>query len=231
MKRIIALALSLMILMTLFGCAKGPNNETNNTTPSNSQTQNNPTDDNKTTEPSTKQDDEITPDNWGVTDHFAADNDKPSESFYINFPHFGGAARGYGLGGNQGDDTTAYVFGQNDYAPTINSISELFPAYFEQVQYTLEKAYGLKASNFEFSLSDDEPAAVGEYEMHTFTGKIAFDYEGAPKNYSFVAYATTLKSNGAYAYWVVYDTSDGQTNGTLIAEHALNMAKTFREEQ
>lgn len=230
MKKVLALVLSIMMLMGLFGCSKEPTHENQNTTPSNSETQGNSTVNNDT-QPTNNQVSDITPDNWGVTDHFAADNESPSESFYINFPHFGGAARGYGLGGNQGDDTTAYIFGQNDYAPAISGISQLFPAYFEQVKYTLEKAYGMRASNFEFSLTDNAPVVVGEYEMHTFSGTISFDYEGNPQNYAFVAYATTLKSNGAYAYWMVYDTSEGQTNGNLIAEHALNMAKTFREEQ
>ena len=65
--------------------------------------------------------------------------------------------------------------------------------------------------------------------MHRFTGNIEFDNDGKHCKYSFIAYAAQLNSNGAYAYWVVYDVSDNQSNGQLVAEHALNMAKTFRE--
>lgn len=231
MKKSIALLLFLIFILSLAGCNKTPASVDGGTTPnsdSTSTTTNNTQDKTNTTEGN---DDAITPDTWGVSDQFAADNDKPSESFYINFPNYAGTSHGYGLIADQSNDTAALVSGQNDYAPQISGISELFPAYFEQLEYTLQKRYGMRASEFKLSLTDDKATNVGDYAMHMFNGTIEFKYEDSPRKYCFVAYATTLKSNGAYAYWVVYDTSDGQKNAALIAEHALNMAKTFREEQ
>ena len=99
----------------------------------------------------------------------------------------------------------------------------------------MEKYYGLRSSNFALSLLDTDSTTIADHEMYIFTGTIAFDYdwqgEVSRREYQFVSYATTMKTNGAYAYWVVYDETEDQSNGELIAQHALNMAKTFREER
>lgn len=167
--------------------------------------------------------------NWGVSERCSAQNGT-SESYFINFPKYTGYSEVYGLVAEQLDDTVVVVSGQNDKCPAINSLSELFPAYFEHLQFTLEGIYGILSDNYNFSLKSNNSESIGGYQMHKFVGNIEFYDDGEHQNYQFVAYATTLKSNGAYAYWVVYDTSDDQSNGELIKEHALNMAKTFREE-
>lgn len=231
MKKRIAFILAMLMLVPFIGCGKEPGQETSGSASDTMQTQDELEIDESTSTTENSVKDEITPENWGIADRFAVENEISSEIYCINFPDYAGATRGYGLMADQKNDTTVVVSGQNDYAPRINSISELFPAYFEQLEYTLQKRYGLRANNFELTLTDNKPVVVGDYDMHSFEGAIQFDYEESPKNYKFIAYATTLKSNGAYAYWVVYDTSDDQSNGELIAEHALNMAKTFREEQ
>ena len=66
--------------------------------------------------------------------------------------------------------------------------------------------------------------------MHSFNGTFSFDEDDDHYEYQYVVYVTQLKSNGAYAYWVVYDVSEDQSKGNLIKEHAYNMAQTFREE-
>ena len=82
---------------------------------------------------------------------------------------------------------------------------------------------------------DTGSTVIADHDMYTFTGVVSFDYnwqnEITRREYQFISYATTMKTNGGYAYWVVYDCSDEQSNGELIKEHALNMAKTFREER
>ena len=167
---------------------------------------------------------------WGVTGRFSARNDQGTESCYINLPIASGATTGYGMMVVNADKTAILYSGQNKHNSEINSISELFPAYFESVEYDLKAYYGLLAENYKFTLKSNKAVTIDNYDMHTFEGDFEFDYDGQHLKYQFVAYATTLKSNGAYAYWVVYDTSDNQSNGKLIKEHALNMAKTFREE-
>ena len=169
--------------------------------------------------------------NWGVADRCSARSDTSSESYIINFPRQAGSHAGYGVVAEQLDDTMAIISGQNRSSPKINNISELFPAYFEQLQFTLEGVNGILSDNYKFSLNSDKSVIVGDYNMHTFEGEFEFDNDDEHCKYQFVAYATTLKSNGAYAYWVVYDTSEDQSNGELIKEYAYKMARTFREEE
>lgn len=230
MKRIFALLL-VTLLLSFAACGGDKPDETDgDTTAAHSQTQATTKTDPVSKETTGKTENQVNPDTWGVADRVAAGKGD-SEVYFINSPYYTGYAEGYGLFAEQLDDTAVIIFGENDDSPEITSISELFPACFGQLQYTVEKIYGSRASNVELTLTGNAPAKVGDYNMHSFTGTISFDYKGNPREYSFVAYATTLKSNGAYAYWVVYDISDDQSKGDLIAEHALNMAKTFREEE
>lgn len=224
--------LALVMLLTMAACAgeKTPATQptvtgdstqptTDDTTPSSSQAE--------TTEAGD-------PLEWGVMDQYTAETAESFGSYYINFPHYTGISSGYAMIADQLDGTMVLISGQNMDAPEINNVSELFPAYFDQVQYTLEGYYGLFSGNYTFALQDTDSTVVNGYEMYTFSGTIAFDYEQDDIvercEYQFISYATTLKSNGGYAFWVVYDNSEDQSNGELIAQHALNMAKTFREE-
>lgn len=232
MKKLITMILALVMLLTMAACAgeKTPATQptvtgdstqptTGDTTPSSSQGESAETED---------------PLEWGITDQFSAETKDSIKSYYINLPHYAGASYGRARGGEQLDGTVVLISGQHDEAPEINGTSELFPAYFDQLQSSLESYYGLRSSNYTLSLLDTDSTTIGDYEMYIFTGTIAFDYdwqnEVSRREYQFVSYATTLKSNGGYAFWVVYDETEDQSNGELIAQHALNMAKTFREE-
>ena len=121
--------------------------------------------------------------------------------------------------------------GQNDYTPEITAVSELLPAYTENVKTVLFATYGGFSENFVLTVESDKSVTVGEYKMHKFTGTMELDVLDDHYKLPFVAYATTLKSNGGYAYWLVYDKTADQSMGDVIEEHADNMAKTFREEQ
>lgn len=173
---------------------------------------------------------------WGITDRWSARNGT-TETFYINQPKYRGYTEGYGIYSEHLDETSTIVAGQYENSPTVDNISTFFPKYFSDLEYTLQKIYGLIADNFEFSLNNNQAVEVNDYHMHMFEGYFEFDtetksmgkWQDVHRKYQFVAYATTLKSNGAYAYWVVYDTSEDQSKGDLIKQHALNMAKTFRE--
>ncbi len=231
MKKIIALMLAVLLLFSLIGCSKETNQETNDSSSSNSQSQNNQTENTNQTEGTTGQNEEITPENWGASERWIAGKTAESKPFYINFPKYAGYTEGYGLVAEQTDGTVVIVAGEFDNSPDVDNLKDFLPAYFDDVQYTLEKIYGLLSENYEFIVKTDMAVTVGEYAMHVFDGTFSFDEDGKHIEYQYVVYATQLKSNGAYAYWVVYDVSDDQSKGQLIAEHALNMAKTFREEQ
>lgn len=227
MKKLLSLLLAIVVMLSFAACGKTSNNTDGDTPSDNAQTQA-PAGNNQDTTTTSPPDNEITADNWGASERCSAKSDT-SENFFINFPKYSGYSEGYGLVAEQLDDTMVIVAGQNEKSPAINFVSELFPAYFDHLQYTLEGIYGFLSNNYTFAVTSDSAKTVGDYDMHTFTGNFEFDDHGEHVKYNFVAYATTLKSNGAYAYWVVYDTSADQSNGALIAEHALNMAKTFRE--
>lgn len=168
-------------------------------------------------------------DSWGVTDQYEVFYNGTEVSYCINVPYYSASNVGRGILCEQADGTMTLVSGQRDYSPEVNSIAEVFPACNEQVEYTFVSAYGLLAEDFVFTYEKSEPVTIGDYEMHTFEGELSFVNDTTPMHFTFVAYATQLKSNGGYAYWAVFDITDDLSAGDLIAEHAYNMALTFRE--
>lgn len=232
MKRIIAIILVLALSLCFVGCNGGREEEDSKTPDKNANAQDTTAadDEDSGSDTTVKEDEEITAENWGVTAWWSAKTDTTSKNYAINFPNFTGYTEGSSMIAEQLDGTVALISGQNYKAPEINNVTELFPAYYDHLQFTLEAFYGIMSMNYVFSVDDSETVTIGDYEMCRFEGSFEFDDYKEHKDFQFVAYATTLKSNGAYAYWVVYDNSEDQSNGKLISEHALNMAKTFREE-
>ena len=82
-----------------------------------------------------------------------------------------------------------------------------------------------------FTYDKNYETTIGEYKMHVFEGKLSFMNDTKPMNFTFVAYATKLKSNNGIAYWMVFDITDELSEGNLIREHAYNMALTLREKK
>ena len=222
MKKFIILVFIFAMMLTLVACNKEqqPPKDNGSSTPTDQEEDVNETQD---------------PLEWGVMERGYVETEEAIGVYAIHFPRLTGVSEGYGLIAEQTDGTGVLISGQNMDSPKINTASELFPAYFEQLQYTFEQYYGLRSSNFELSLLDTGSTVIADHDMYTFTGVVSFDYnwqnEITRREYQFISYATTMKTNGGYAYWVVYDCSDEQSNGELIKEHALNMAKTFREER
>ena len=222
MKKFIILVFIFAMMLTLVACNKEqqPPKDNGSSTPTDQEEDVNETQD---------------PLEWGVMERGYVETEESIGVYAIHFPRLTGVSEGYGLIAEQTDGTGVLISGQNMDSPKINTASELFPAYFEQLQYTFEQYYGLRSSNFELSLLDTGSTVIADHDMYTFTGVVSFDYnwqnEITRREYQFISYATTMKTNGGYAYWVVYDCSDEQSNGELIKEHALNMAKTFREER
>lgn len=231
MKKTITIFLVIFVIFCFAGCSKEPSGTNSNTTSDNFQIQATTSNNQEIQNTTESGEIQVSPDNWGVSESWSAKTETTSKNYKINFPNYSGYTEGSGMIAEQLDGTIALISGQNHRCPEIDLLSEVFPAYFEQLEFTLRAFYGLLSDNFDFSIESDSPVTIGEIDMHSFTGTIKFDYDGEPRNYQFVSYATQLKTNGAYAYWVVYDVSEDQSNGKLIAEHALNMAKTFREEQ
>lgn len=167
---------------------------------------------------------------WGDSNIWIARKMGVDEQFAINFPKYSGHTNGKGLVAEQVDGTIVIVSAENDNSPAVDKLENFLPTYFSEIEYTLNSIYGILSENFEFNINYASAVTIGKYDMHTFNGTFSFDEDGDHYEYQYVVYVTQLKSNGAYAYWVVYDVSEDQSKGNLIKEHAYNMAQTFRED-
>ena len=98
-------------------------------------------------------DTKVTPDTWGVMEQYEVmdDEDDNETSYNVNVPRYSGPNIGRGIMTQQADGTMTLVSGQRSYSPKNISISEVFPAYEKQVEYTLVSAYGLLSENFIFT--------------------------------------------------------------------------------
>lgn len=170
---------------------------------------------------------------WGYREVKFVESEESSGFFSVNFPHGTGLSVVYGAMG-EWPDAGFLISGQSKDSPEVADVSELLPAYLEQIQESFEDYYGIRSSNYTI-MSDENVTStvINGYEMYIFTGRVSFDYywdgETLKKDFPFIVYATALKSNGLYAYWMVYDCSEDHSKGGLIAEYALKMAKTFQE--
>lgn len=211
--------LALLMVSTLVACGDEPQDDTS--TPSVVSA----TEENTEPEPTV----EITPDTWGVTDCWSARNGAAG-LFYINFPESRGFGAGAGLASQQSDGTVSIVGGQNRHCNPANALSEVFPAFFPDVEFTLDGFFGLSSDNFNCQIASDKAVTVNDKDMHKFTGEISFDDpDDEHLVCPFVAYAVQLESNDAYAYWLVLD--DSEPDMDKLAEYAYNMALTFREDE
>lgn len=170
---------------------------------------------------------------WGYREVKFVESEESSGFFSVNFPHGTGLSVVYGAMG-EWPDAGFLISGQSKDSPEVADVSDLLPAYLEQIQESFEDYYGIRSSNYKI-MSDENvtSTAINGYEMYIFTGRVSFDYywdgETLKKDFPFIVYATALKSNGLYAYWMVYDCSEDHSKGDLIEEYALKMAETFQE--
>lgn len=171
----------------------------------------------------------VTPETWGVENSYSVFVNGREGVYKINTPNYSGNDLGRGNICEQVDGTMTLISGQWDYSPQASNAGEVFPACQEQVEYTLRKTYGPLADNFVFTFDEGKPVTVGSYEMQVFEGAVSFVEDKLSWNLPFVAYATMLEGDWAYAYWVVFDITNNGGATELAARHAYNMALTFRE--
>ena len=166
---------------------------------------------------------------WGVTETFKSGTGENAQSCFINFPNFYGTYTGDGIMSEDLDGTLYFIAGQNDESPTIESLKDFFPAYFPRIEAALIEWYGDKLSDISFVPGVEAETTLNGYSMRTCSGEITFLFEGNPAAFGFMAYATQLQSNGAYAYWIAFDTSGNLSRTERVQETAMKMALTFRE--
>ena len=224
MKKIIALVLAVMMVLCLAACQTTPKETEPSKTPSN-----------QTTEPSKQQDTTPTteatqPSDWGVPDDYATFANGKLCNFIIRFPELTGIPKGSSLVAYQPDGSMVIVdvHLQGETAD-ISSVDQVLPTCFVQTEMTLDLYRSSAYKDFAFEIKSSEKVTVNGYEMCKYTGVHTFTVEGNQKSFNFVAYATQLKTNGGYVYWMVLDESEGQTLGQTIADHAYKMALSLEE--
>ena len=205
MKKLISAVMAIVMAMSLSACSEEQSSVTMSTE-SGSIAQ--PTTE-ETTSPTVQEETSATEDplDWGYQEVHFVENEESSGYFSVNFPHGNGLSVVYGAMG-EWTDAGFLISGQSKDSPEVADVSELLPAYLEQIQESFEDYYGIRSSNYTI-MSDEDVSltSINDYEMYIFTGRVSFDYywdgETLKKDFPFIVYATALKSNGLYAYWMV----------------------------
>ena len=175
---------------------------------------------------------------WGVQESIVSVKNDKFGSAYIKFPTLSGITRGTGKLAYQKDETLVILDAEHkEVFPNItaNSFEDVFPAYFEQTRAIIDAYRQMNYDNFEFSVSEKETVIVNGYEMckfkgkHTYTVKDVNTFEIENIEINYVAYATQLKTNGAYVYWMVLDESEDQSLTKTIEDYAYKMALSLKE--
>lgn len=169
-------------------------------------------------------------DDWGKEGDIVVVHNVSADPIYFRWPASRGTTAGSGLAAPQGDDTFVLADGYvADVSPENVSLENFFPAYFDQTLAAFKGYYKSKYSDGSLTVESSEVSTVNGYEVCMFTGKHSYKYSGAPQTRAYVAYVTTLKSNGGYVYWLVQDISDDQSNGALIRDHADRIIRSIWE--
>lgn len=215
--------LALCMTMSLFACGSGVPKETQ--TAQQGQTEN-------STQPpleeSTPKQTQPAVEDWGIEGkkYYSASD----VTVYVSFPEYPGDGYGTGMYANQPDYTFAVFDIYNaDVSPEVNDIKELFPACGEQVKPMFEDVYNFDFDNSSFEAEYDGTETIGSYKVTKLRGVHHHTLEGEERHCQYVVYAVELNC-GYYAYVMVQDDSQDQSQLELIESHAYNMIRSMREE-
>lgn len=168
---------------------------------------------------------------WGVEDSIFTENANGlMATLYIKLPEFTSMRRGAGQVADQSDDTLILMGGQHLESPTVSSLKDVLSTYISQPIDVLSKYRRVDWQNYAFNIENTEIVKINGYEMCKYVGNHTYTYNGDPSSMNFVAYATQLKTNGAYVYWMVLDESENQSLTSTIEDYAYKMALTVKEQ-
>ena len=227
MKRIIAFLLAVMMVLCLAACQAEPK-ETEPTKNSGNT--------NQQTEPSKQQDTKPTDAptqpaaDWGVPDDFASFANGKLAKFTFRLPALAGIPKGSALMAYQPDFSLVIVDAHLEgETADISDVTQVLPTCFVQTEMTMDLYRNSAYDDFAFEVKSSEKVTINGYEMCKYTGVHTFTLDDQNMSFAFVAYATQLKTNGAYVYWMVLDETEGQTLGQTIADHAYKIALSLGE--
>ena len=183
---------------------------------------------------------DFNPTEWGVQEKLISEANGNRARAYIRFPEYAGVMKGTGKVSYEvlsTEESTLIILDTQteDVLDVLEGKAEnILPAYFAETKDILVGYRTMAYSNFEFHITNRENVTINDYEMCKYIGTHTFTVREATGSVeyclNFVAYATKLKTNGAYVYWMVIDESKNQTLGSYIEEQALKMAKTLYDE-
>jgi len=168
---------------------------------------------------------------WGKEDKMSTRFNGIIADYFIRWPRYEGGSNYGGKVAEQLDDTVVVAGRQTSYAPAISTLPEAFATIKGEVIKTFKDYYGARSDSHEVTINNSEATTIGEHSMYVHKGTLSYKYNDEPREHQYVAYITLLPTNGAYAYWMVYDISEDQSKGDLIAQHAYRMALSFRLEE
>lgn len=225
MKKIFVLLLVVLLLMgNLAACSTGAPSKPTNDTNKLQQTQGTDPQD-----PTSKPTDPLTED-WGKVDTKSVVNAQGIMSVIFRWPAAKGKSEYTGNVASQDDGTLVLVDAYSaQISPEVESLDQVFPAYFEQTVKVFASFYGSSYSDGSLTIEDTEVVTVGEYEFYKHTGTHNYKYKGSDRSRQYVIYLTETKATGAYIYWLVSDTTADQSAGAKMEDNAYRIALSVRE--
>lgn len=224
MKRFVALFLSVFLLMGILAACSAEEPENPPESSKKPQTQDtNPQDStSKPTDPLTE--------DWGRLDTKSVVNAQGIMSVIFRWPAAKGKSEYTGNVASQDDGTLVLVDAYSaQISPEVDSLDQVFPAYFEQTVKVFASFYGSAYSEGSLTIDDTEVVTVGEYEFYKHTGTHNYKYKGSDRSRQYVIYLTETKATGAYIYWLVSDTTADQSAGATMEENAYKIALSVKE--
>ena len=170
---------------------------------------------------------------WGVAENIISKNNSMYARAHLKFPGLSGRDEGTGKIAYQLDETLVILDSQcRGDEPEVEGdlVENVFPAYLDKAKKIMKAYRGVRGKDFEFNINEKESVVINGYDMCKYVGEHTYTFNDEEKSIAFVAYATKLKTNGAFVYWMVLDESEDQSLGDLIESHAENMAKTLYDD-
>ena len=231
MKKSVVTILSIVLIFSFFGCDKGTNNASDMAEKSSAKAEETASE--ATTAEPTETPAETPIEDWGVAENIISKNNSMYARAHLKFPGLSGRDEGTGKIAYQLDETLVILDSQcRGDEPEVEGdlVENVFPAYLDKAKKIMKAYRGVRGKDFEFNINEKESVVINGYDMCKYVGEHTYTFNDEEKSIAFVAYATKLKTNGAFVYWMVLDESEDQSLGDLIESHAENMAKTLYDD-
>ncbi len=221
MKRLISLFIVSVILISTASCTQKNANTYDDTTP----VIQNTTQDEAPNEPTIEDSD------FEVEDSLITENAQSAPCrVFFRLPKYATVVKGQINIAVQDKNTLVMLCGQiKDTPKPIEKLEDSLETYLYQYINGIEQYQSWDITDYAFDIKSCENVEINGYEMCKYTGVNTYLQYGEPRSDEFVAYATQLKTNGAYFNWIVVDQTVAQTECETIEEYARGIAESIYE--